>query len=71
MLDVGTVAQRLGVCKMTVYRLIKAGSLEAAKVGKLYRIEEKDLQTYLRKARHRGNASGGAGKEEARGLPGS
>lgn len=57
MLDVLTVAQRLKVHRMTVYRLIHSGALPAVQVGRSYRISEKDFDTYLKKARIRGNAS--------------
>lgn len=66
MLDVKTVAERLGLCKMTVYRLIHAGRIPAVQVGRSYRIEEKDFQAYLRKVRTRGSAApGGAGSPKA------
>lgn len=32
---------------MTVYRLVRAGDLPAVRVGRGYRIREKDLLTYL------------------------
>jgi len=32
---------------MTVYRLIKAGELRAARIGKSYRISEDDVDAYL------------------------
>ena len=61
MLTVREIAEDLGVCKMTVYRLIHGGQLDALKVGESYRIEEKDYQAYRRKVKVRGNASGAAG----------
>ena len=41
------VAQQLRVSAMTVYRLIKAGDLRAARIGKSYRIREDDVDAYL------------------------
>jgi excisionase family DNA binding protein len=41
------VADLLRVSSMTVYRLIKAGELRAARIGKSYRISEDDVDTYL------------------------
>jgi excisionase family DNA binding protein len=32
---------------MTVYRLIKAGELPAARIGKSYRVREDDVDAYL------------------------
>lgn len=68
-LTVAEVAEQLKLAKMTIYRLISSGELQAVKVGKSYRIEQAWLKAYLKKARTRGNASGRAGQEEARGLP--
>ncbi len=41
------VAELLRVSPMTVYRLIKAGELRAARIGKSYRIREQDVDHYL------------------------
>lgn len=66
MLDVLKVAQILGVHRMTVYRLIHAGKIDAIQVGRSYRISQEDFDTYLRKVRTRGgNASGAAGSPQA------
>jgi excisionase family DNA binding protein len=46
-LTVGEVADMLRVSNMTVYRLINAGQLSAARVGKSYRIREDDVDKYL------------------------
>jgi excisionase family DNA binding protein len=35
------------VSTMTVYRLIKAGSLPAVRVGRSYRVSEDDLDRFL------------------------
>lgn len=51
MLDVLEVAKRLGVHRMTVYRLIHAGTLPAIQVGRSYRISEEDFNAYVRKVR--------------------
>ncbi len=41
------VADQLRVSNMTVYRLIKAGELRAARIGRSYRITEDDVDAYL------------------------
>lgn len=41
------VAEQLRVSSMTVYRLIKAGELRAARIGKSYRIRGVDVDAYL------------------------
>lgn len=44
---VAEVARQLRVSNMTVYRLVRAGDLPAVRVGRGYRIREKDLLDYL------------------------
>lgn len=46
--SVKDVADHLSVSTKTVYRLIKGGGLIAVRVGRQYRITERDLQDYLR-----------------------
>jgi len=46
-LTVGEVADMLRVSSMTVYRLIKAGELNALRVGKSYRLAEDEVDRYL------------------------
>jgi excisionase family DNA binding protein len=47
LLTVREVAEAMRVSTMTVYRLIKAGDLAAIRVGKHFRIRERDLGEYL------------------------
>jgi len=49
-LTVAEVADLMRVSTMTVYRLIKAGELPAARVGKSYRIRESDVDAYLQRS---------------------
>ena len=44
---VAEVARQLRVSNMTVYRLVKAGQLPAVRVGRGYRIRERDVLKYL------------------------
>jgi excisionase family DNA binding protein len=44
---VAEVATHMRVSNMTVYRLIKGGTLPAIRVGKNYRIRATDLARYL------------------------
>ncbi len=46
-LTVAEVADMLRVSSMTVYRLIKAGDLNALRVGKSYRLAEDEVDRYL------------------------
>lgn len=46
-LTVAEVADQLRVSNMTVYRLINAGTLPAARVGRSYRLREDDIERYL------------------------
>jgi excisionase family DNA binding protein len=47
LLTVQEVAGIMRVSNMTVYRLIRAGDLRAARVGRGYRIRERDVEAYL------------------------
>lgn len=49
-LTVGEVALIMRVSKMTVYRLVHAGELEAIRVGRSFRIPEPAVTGYLRVA---------------------
>lgn len=49
-LTVAEVAGIMRVSKMTVYRLVQAGSLPAVRVGRSYRVPEQAVQDYLRDA---------------------
>lgn len=44
---VAEVADQLRVSNMTVYRLVQAGTLPAARVGRSYRIRADDVDRYL------------------------
>ncbi|HKC58710.1 MAG TPA: helix-turn-helix domain-containing protein [Myxococcales bacterium] len=43
------VAERLGVCRETVYRLVALGELPATRVGSVLRIASADLDAYIRR----------------------
>jgi len=49
-LTVAEVAALMRVSKMTVYRLVHSGELPAVRVGKSFRVPEKAVHEYLRKA---------------------
>ena len=59
LLTVAEVADVLRVSNMTVYRLIKAGDIPALRVGKNYRIRERDLEAYLASGSVRADESNG------------
>jgi excisionase family DNA binding protein len=46
-LTVAEVASMLRVSNMTVYRLIRAGDLPAARIGKSFRLASEDVDRYL------------------------
>ncbi|HMD45739.1 MAG TPA: helix-turn-helix domain-containing protein [Acidimicrobiales bacterium] len=46
-LTVGEVAAFLRVSNMTVYRLINAGQLPAARIGRSFRVRQEDLDRYV------------------------
>lgn len=43
------LAEKIRVNIMTVYRYIKAGKLEAYKIGKEFRIDKKEFRSFLKK----------------------
>lgn len=47
---VAEVAKLMRVSKMTVYRLVHAGELPAARVGRSFRVAESDVHAYLESA---------------------
>ncbi|MDP9317796.1 MAG: helix-turn-helix domain-containing protein [Actinomycetota bacterium] len=49
-LTVAEVAAAMRVSKMTVYRLVHAGDLPAARVGRSFRVPENAVDEYLRKS---------------------
>lgn len=57
---VAEVARHMRVSNMTVYRLIKAGAISAVRVGKSYRIRQRDLDAYLDASRTGGIGDDGA-----------
>ena len=51
-LTVAEVAAMMRVSKMTVYRLVHAGDLPAARVGRSFRVPADAVHGYLRGAYH-------------------
>jgi excisionase family DNA binding protein len=49
-LTVAEVAATMRVSKMTVYRLVHAGDLPAARVGRSFRVPRGAVEDYLRNA---------------------
>ena len=49
------VAKHLKVTEITIYRLLKKGEIIGYKVGDSWRIDEKDLKTYIRKQKKKRN----------------
>jgi excisionase family DNA binding protein len=47
-LTVAEVAEAMRVSKMTVYRLVHAGTLPAVRVGRSFRVPEDAVTEYLR-----------------------
>ena len=45
------VAGELDIGKMTVYRLLDAGTIPSYRFGRLYRIRPQDLEAYIRDSR--------------------
>jgi excisionase family DNA binding protein len=51
LLDLDAVATRLGVSSKTVRRLIDRGELAVHRIGRLLRVSEMDLQSYVARRR--------------------
>lgn len=49
--SVKDVAEALGVKPLTIYRLIKAGKLQALKVGRAVRIDQRAVDEFIESAR--------------------
>ena len=49
-LTVAEVAARIRVSKMTVYRLVHSGQLEAVRVGRSFRVPEDAVDEYIRRS---------------------
>ena len=47
LLTVVEAAERLRVCKSTVYNLLQSGDLPAVRIRAAWRISDKDLEDYL------------------------
>jgi excisionase family DNA binding protein len=52
-LTVEEVSRRLRVSEATVYNLIRAGHLPAFRVGRSWRIDERDFEEYIRRQKTR------------------
>ena len=50
LLTVAEVATMLRVSKMSVYRLIHSGELEAVRFGRSFRVPQKAVDAYLRQS---------------------
>lgn len=59
LLSLEEAAKILRVDYKTVYRLVRNGELPAAKIGRVYRLERRDLQAYLESAKEKVAANSG------------
>ena len=49
-LTIAEVAAVMRVSKMTVYRLVHGGELPAVRVGRSFRVSEKDVNDYIERS---------------------
>ena len=49
-LTIAEVAAKMRVSKMTVYRLVHGGDLPAVRVGRSFRVTEKDVNDYIQRS---------------------
>ena len=52
------VADMLGVTYQLIYRLVRSGELPAVRLGKLYRVSQDDLNSYLERSKGAGTTGG-------------
>ncbi|MDD4103109.1 MAG: helix-turn-helix domain-containing protein [Kiritimatiellae bacterium] len=52
------VADAMGVTYQLIYRLVRAGELPAARLGKLYRVSRSDLANYLNRSKREATEGG-------------
>ena len=52
-LTVAEVASIMRVSKMTVYRLVHSGELPAVRVGRSFRVNENEVENYLKQSEYR------------------
>ena len=53
LLTIVQVAEVMKVSKMTIYRYIKAGKLQAIKAGRDYRVRKIDFEKFLEKSKNK------------------
>jgi excisionase family DNA binding protein len=49
-LTIAEVATMMRVSKMTVYRIVHSGDLPAVRVGRSFRVTEKDVNEYIKRS---------------------
>ncbi len=52
-LNLNQVSEILGVEYKTVYRLVRGGDLPAARIGRVYRVKQDDLDAYFEASKQR------------------
>ncbi|MDP8969804.1 MAG: excisionase family DNA-binding protein [Actinomycetota bacterium] len=57
LVTVNAAATRLGISRSRIYELIKDGTLESVKVGRLRRIPDDGIETYINSLRTGGQAA--------------
>ena len=68
-LTVAEVAARMRVSKMTVYRLVHSGELPAVRVGRSFRVPEKDVDDYIRRSFFNAGCSLSGARPDSAGPP--
>ena len=51
MLSIKDVSERLNISERTVRNLLNSGELQGYKIGGIYRVNEEDLNNYLKNSR--------------------
>lgn len=60
LLRLSEAAELLSISKSTIWRMVKAGTIPAARIGRQWRIKPADLQAYITAAQATNPDGGGA-----------
>jgi excisionase family DNA binding protein len=54
LMTIKEIAEKFRVSKMTVYRLVHEGEVAATRIGRSYRVDDRDVDAYLKRQRTAG-----------------
>lgn len=57
LLDVKEAAEMIGICRSSMYKLIRQGEIESVKVGRLRKVEPSAVRDYVRRLANKERAA--------------